>query len=302
MATEFSEADYLTGRLKYPPWFQALKQKDYEYASNVSVTNGATTTLGLSIQSDSYFMAEGLTIIPAKTIGGYESVQVQISDTTISQPWSSAPVNLRDIAGRGDNPKWFTDPNLLRPSSTLNIQISNNTGTTQVFYVTLFGRKVYGLTTDQVSFLTRRLWFQYILPVPAILAGVVSAVGTVNIFNESDFLVKGLLSTTIHQFVVNAASAGAVSSEIMMQLRDQTSDNSFFSQKTPVRGCCGSLWAPYLVGGASFSNGKMANMKRPLLIRRNGTILGEFDNLSATNLAASTGYITLEGVRVFDAT
>lgn len=295
-----TNADYLSGRVKFPPWLNALQQKPFGFENNISIANGTSGLLSIQIQADSYFMVEGISIIPS-VIGAYEQQTITISDTTLSQPWSNAPVPLRDIAGRGDNIKWLSAPNLLRPSSVLNLNIANAQGSTQQIYVSIRGRKVYGLSDDQIAFLTRRMWFQYVLPLPVMTAGQVSQYGNVNIFNESDFLCQMLSASTVHQFVVNTASAGAVSSEIVMQLRDQTSDNSFFSQKTPVRLEAGSMWTPYKSGGASFTNGQGTRLQRPFLIRRNGQVLGEFDNLSATTLPANTAAIILEGIRVFDA-
>lgn len=295
-----TNADYLSGRVKFPPWLNALQQKPFNFVSSLSVATGTSGLLSVQIQADSYFMVEGLSITPS-VIGAYELQTVTISDTTLSQPWSNAPVPLRDIAGRGDNMKWLSAPNLLRPSSVLNLNITNSQGSTQQMYVSIRGRKIYGLSDDQIAFLTRRMWFQYILPLPAIDAGQTSQYGNVNIYNESDFLCQLLSASTVHQFVVNSATAGAVSSEIMMQLRDQTSDNSFFSQKSPVRLEAGSMWTPYKSGGASFTNGQATRLQRPLLIRRNGQVQGEFDNLSATALPANTASLVMEGIRVFDA-
>lgn len=292
--------DYLAGRIKFPTWFHALKQKPYSYPVSGSVTTGSSATLSVNIQSDSYFIVEGLSIVPGLTIGSYENATVQLADTTTAQPWSNSPVPLRDIAGRGDNPKYFSKPNILRPSSTLNITIANNIGTSQTFFCILHGRKVYGLSDEQVAILTRRMWFQYVMTLPAVTSGQTGIPTTMNIFNESDFLCDSLFGTTIIQFVVNTASAGATSSEILMQLRDQSSDNSFFASKTPARNVVGSMWAAYKSGGASFSNGRGFKLQRPFFIRRNGSILGEFDNQSATDLAANTAYVTFEGIRIFD--
>lgn len=292
--------DYLLGRVKYPSWLASLKQKPYTYNLDQNITNGATSLFAIQVQADSYFMVESINIIPA-VIGAYESFTVQISDTTLSQPWSNVPVPLRDIAGRGDNPKYLPSPNLLRPSSVLNVSIVNSQGSNQQVYVAISGRKIYGLSDDQVRFLTRRMWFQYVLGLPAISNGVTSQYSSVNIFNESDFLCKSLSATSVHQFVVNTASAGSVSSEILCQLRDLTSDNSFFASKLPVRLVAGGMWIPYKSGGASFTNGQPNVLRRPILIRRNGQVQGEFDNLSGTSLSANVGYITLEGIRIFDA-
>ena len=298
MPTKFSEADYLTGRVRVPPWFQALKQKPYSYTGQITVAANSQGVVALPIQADSYFLAESLSVItPTET---FEDALIQIQDTTTGQPWSNLPIPIRDIAGRGDNPFYFCVPNFLRPSSSINLTITNGTGSAVVFYVTLSGQKVYGLTDAQVAFLTRRMFFEYKLILPAITSGSTNVQSVVNIFNESDFLLKKIWGSQIHNFVINTAVALAGVKEVLVNLRDLTSDNNFFSAQANARSISGAMFTPYLAGGNSFTNGRGYEYKRPFLIRRNGQIQGTWSNQSGTAISADTLAMTFEGVRIFD--
>lgn len=293
----YKPEDYLYGRVVLPPWAYQKRQFPYIYANDASIANGATGQIDIIIEPDAFFLVEGIQIVPS-VIGAYEDAVVQISDTTTNAPWSNATVNLRDIAGKGDSPKYLADPILTYPSSTLQIKITNSIGSTRQFYVALHGRKIYDLTTAEATFLMRRQWFQYVLTLPTLTTGQVNQTASLNIFNESDFLLKKIYSTDIIQFVVNTATAGSESAEIMMQLLDGVTSQNFFSRKLAARLIVGSQYDAYASGGASFTNATGFTLKKPIFIQRNGQILGTFDNRSTTTATALK--LVFEGVRVFD--
>lgn len=292
----FKPDDYLYGRVVLPPWAYLHRQFPYIYAQDKSISTGVISQLDIQIEPDAFFLCEGIEIIPSSN-GSYENVTVQINDASTNSPWSNAFVNLRDIAGKGDSPKYLADPVLLFPSSTIQVRIGNSIGSTRQFYVALHGRKIYDLSTDEATFLMKRQWFQYVLTLPTMTTGQVSQLQTLNIFNESDFLIKKMYSTDIIQFVINTATAGTESAEIMMQLTDGVTNQNFFSRKLAARLVVGSQYDAYNAGGASFTNAQGFALRKPIFIRKNGQILGNFDNRSATT---ATGLkLVFEGCRVF---
>jgi len=92
------------------------------------------------------------------------------------------------------------------------------------------------------------------MTLPTMTNGQVNQLVSLNIFNESDFLIKKIYSTDIIQFVVNSATAGTESAEIMMQLLDGVTNQNFFSRKLAARLVVGSQFDAFAVGGASFTN------------------------------------------------
>lgn len=293
----FKDDDYLYGRCVLPPWAYLKRQFPYIYPVDDSLTNGQTKQLDIVIEPDAFFLCEGISIIPS-VIGSYENATVQFKDTTTNAPWSSAPVNLRDIGGKGDSPKYLADPVLCFPSATIQVTITNNIGSTRQFYVALHGRKIYDLSTPEATFLMRRQFYQYILTLPTMTSGQVNQQSTLNIFNESDFLLKKMYSTDIIQFVVNTATAGAESAEIMMQLLDGVTNQNFFSRKLAARLVVGSQYDAYAAGGASFTNATGFSLRKPIFLQRNDQVIGTFDNRSVTTATALK--LTLEGCRIFD--
>lgn len=295
----FKAEDYLYGRVVLPPWCydQDHRQFPFIYANDRSVANGATSELDIILDADAHFLVEGIEIVPSIN-GSYENAFIQIQDTTTNAPWSNTTINLRDFAGKGDNPKYLSDPVLVFPSGTLQIFITNNIGSTRQFYVALHGRKIYGLTVPEATFLMKRQWYQYALTLPTMTSGQVNQQSTLNILNESDFLIKKMYSTDIIQFVINTATAGSESAEIMMQLQDGNTNLNFFSKKLAARLVVGSQFDAYNSGGASFTNASGFALRKPIFIRRNGQIIGNFDNRSTTT---ATGLkLIFEGCRVFN--
>lgn len=293
----YKDTDYLYGRVTLPPWAYLHKQFPYFYAQDALIVNGTTKQLDIVIEPDAHFLVEGISIVPS-VIGSYENAFVQIKDTTTNAPWSTATVNLRDIAGKGDSPKYLSDPVLVFPSATIQISITNSIGSDRTFYVTLHGRKIYDLSVAEATFLMRRQWYQYVMTLPTMTTGLTNQLASLNIFNESDFLIKKLYSTDIIQFVINTATAGTESAEIMMQLLDAVTSQNFFSKKLAARLVVGSQYDPFNTGGASFTNAEGFRLPKPIFLQRNGQILGNFDNRSATT---ATGLkLVFEGCRVFD--
>lgn len=276
--------DYLFGRVDLPSFCYDSNHRQYPYVYTGSklVASTLTKELDIQIDPDAYFLVEGIEIIPSVT-GVYDNAFVSIKDSTTNRPWSNLPVNLRDISGRGDTPKYLTDPKIVFPSATLQVFLTNTYGQDVTFYVAFHGRKIYGVTQDEAAFLRRRQWYQYVMQLPVLAAGAIGLTSTLQIYNEADFLVKKLYSSDIIQFVINTATAGTESSEILMQLKDTSSDQNLFSQMIASRLVCGSQYSAFASGGASFTNGQGYFLKKPMFLRKTATINGTFTNLSATS-------------------
>ena len=128
----------------------------------VQVADGASVVIPIQVDDSAYFLVEAVHIISSLQGITQDKATVQVTDTTTSKPWSDLPVPLRDFAGKGDSPKYLSDPQILRPTGTLAVQITNNTGAAAAFYVAFIGRKIYGVTEDMASLLMRRSYFQYV--------------------------------------------------------------------------------------------------------------------------------------------
>lgn len=292
--------DYLFGRVDLPAFCYDTnhRQYPYVYSGSKTITNGQTAELDIQIDPDAYFLVEGIEIVPSVS-GVYDNALVQIQDSTTLRPWSSDLVTLRDIAGRGDTPKYLSDPKIVFPSATLQTFITNNYASSVTFYVAFHGRKIYGVTDAEAAFLRRRQWYQYVFILPPMLAGSVNQTSTLQIYNEADFLLKKMYSSTIIQFVVNDSSAGSESSEIMMQLKDTSSDQNFFSQQLAARLVVGSQYSAYASGGASFTNGQGFFLKKPIFLRKTATVLGTFANRSATDTHGVQLRMAFEGCSIY---
>ena len=307
----FRERDYVLGRIKVPPEVLSLPSRFFVYAADTAqnatstltnglITNGASATVQIQVDDSSYFLVEAISIISGLQTVSQDLATAQITDTTTARAWSDLVVPLRDLGGKGDAPKYLTDPQLLRPTSTVNVQITNSTGSSAAFYVALIGRKIYGMREDLASIMLRRLWFQYVINFSAgLAASAVATKANALIYNESDFMLKRILS----QQLINAvygATGGAESQEIMMQLRDSNGDRNYFNQKLPARLVMGSHAGEVTSVANSWSNGNPVNFLKPILVRRNALIEADLDNKSTATISAFR--LTLEGCRIFDAT
>ncbi|HXT00361.1 MAG TPA: hypothetical protein VN915_06775 [Elusimicrobiota bacterium] len=283
-------------KLESRPFIYAM---DTDTQNGVQLASGQAANLQIQIDDGSYFLVEQIHIISGLKTVSMDKALVQITDTTTSRAWSDQPVPLRDIAGRGDAPKYLSDPNLLRPTSTLNVQITNNTGSSAAFYAALIGRKIIGLSEAQANIMLRRLWFTYVMNLPSGLgASAVDTQAQVKIYNESDFILKKLSAQQMISAWA-AASGGALSDEIMVMLRDTTADRNFMNQKLPLRLIAGQYAGAVTSVANSWAGGSPETLKKPALIRRNGILAGFFDNKSTTAVTGPVN-LTCEGIRVFD--
>lgn len=305
MATHFRDRDYVTGRIKLPPAVAALPSQWFTYAQDsdnilgVQVASGASVNLPIQVDDSAYFLVEGIHILSSLQDSTQDLATVQITDTTTSRPWSDLPVPLRDIAGKGDSPKYLSDPQIVRPTGTINVQITNNSGAAAAFYVALIGRKIYGVTEDMANLLMRRAYFQYVANFAAgLIASSPEVKVKVKVINDSDFLVKRLLGQQLINDVIGLVG-GALSNEVMMTLRDTNGDRNYMDNPTPARMLLGSHANKTSTQAGSWGNSSPMCLIKPILIRRNSILQIGLSNKSTTAIATPFN-IVLEGVKVYD--
>ena len=297
MNGSYTPQDYLVGKCRLPPDISVLPQKSYAYGGDISIANSTSNILSLALDADSHFLVEGIEILSSLETAAGDSALIQITDTTYSQPWSNVPVPMRDLAGYGAMTHELRFPNMLAPTATVNLTITNNGGATQQFYVALHGRKFYNVTDAQRAFLMKRMFYQYVMQVPIITAGTTGLQTNLQLFNESDFVLDRMISYQMWNAIMGA-TIGAVSGEVKCNFRDTSSDRNFFNRNLALRLLVGSYFAPVTNKGnyVPWSEGQFRWVK-PMFIRRNGLIQGTFDNLASTDIAATN--LVFEGARVW---
>lgn len=293
----YTPSDYLIGACRLPPDVAILPQKSYTYGGDISIANNTTGVLSIQLDADSHFLVEAIDILSSLQTAAGDSALIQITDTTYSQPWSNVPVPMRDLAGYGAITHELRFPNMVAPTATINLNITNSGGNTQQFYVALRGRKFYNVTDAQRAFLMRRMFYQYAMSVAQISNGVTGQQANLQLFNESDFILDKMLSYQMWNDIMGN-TIGSVSGEVKCNFRDTSSDRNFFNQNLALRLCVGTYFAPITNGGnyVPWSEG-IARYVKPMFIRRNGQIQGTFDNLASTSVAASL--LIFEGARVW---
>lgn len=301
----FRDRDYTTGRIKLPPAVAAMADARFfiygtdSEGTGATIASGATATLTIQIDDSAYFLVEAISMKSSLLTVLQDLVMVQVTDTTTARPWSDVPVPMRDFAGTGNSPKYLNDPQLIRPTATINVQITNNTGSAASFYVALIGRKLPLLTEAQATLMLRRSWFQYVVNFAGgITASKIGLHAQTKIYNDADFFVKKILSQDILN-ALQTLTGGTLSQELMVMVRDTNGDRNYQNQKIPASLLFGALKsAPTSVANA-WSTGDAMSLPKPILIRRNSVLDVEMDNRSTTAIATDL-HVVLEGIRVFD--
>lgn len=293
----YTPQDYLIGNCRIPPNVASLPQKSYVYGGDISIANNTSAILSIPLDADSHFLVEGIEILSSLQTEAGDACTIQITDTTYSQPWSNVAVPMRDLAGYGAITHELKYPNMLAPTATINVNITNTGGATQQFYVALHGRKFYNVTDAQRAFMMQRMFYQYIMQVPLLGAGSTGTTVNMQLFNESDFILDKMLSWQMWREIMEN-TIGSVSGEVKCNFRDTSSDRNFYSQNLALRLVVGAYFAPVTNKGnyVPWSEGQFRWVK-PMFIRRNGQIQGTFDNLSSDTVTASS--VVFEGARVW---
>lgn len=298
-APVFNPEDYLRGKVRIPPSVRAKVDESSVYGDDLKIPNGQTKVITLAIDDGSHFLVEAVQILSGLQTNLQDLVTVMITESSSLRSWSNVPVPLRDLAGHGVAWRKLKYPNILRPASTISIQITNNSGTDAQFYVALAGRRIFDVTPAEADLLARRMFFQYVVQVAGIAATTFEQSFTVQVENYADFVICRLLGSQIWSAVIGAA-AGPVSSELLMNLKNRTTTRSLFNKKLAARLLVGTFEGPTFVPGAgqSFVPCNPFELPAPWPLRRNTVVEAVFDNLA--NAATGAFSLTLEGFKIFD--
>lgn len=281
---------YLKGRLPILPSLRAKPSRPYIYqTSQDSLVAGAAATSIVTMDNDAHFLVEA---IAAKTSGltsVQDKVTVQVSDTTSGQPWSNQAVRLRDFAGFGLSPKKLSHPILLRPSTTLQAAWTSVASETLSIDLAFIGRKVYGVTEAEEVISKKRLWFQYVMPI--VRTSTQRTDSTLNILNESDFILYELVSSMLWEQIVT--NSGLVN----LNMRDTSSDRSLSSGLVNACNIFGASAVEKVVTNGLYTiAGGGFKLPKPWPIKRNATVNFDVQNEAS---ATQTFDLVLQGIRIF---
>jgi len=295
--------DYFLGRIRLPKWVYQKPHRSFVYGDNKTLNTMVSDRLDITMDADSYFLVEGINVQSSQALTSFNDLltDIQVVDSTYGQPWSNAPVPIRDIAGYGGNPKYLPYPVIVRPSATLSFLLTNNASVTQTYYCSFLGRKIYNMNETEASYLSQRGFYQYVMPVPQIASGIRGVIVDMQVLGGQDFLLRNIVGSEMLEAM---ASAGTnVGTDVIGQLRDTTNDYYFFNQKIYLRLWIGGQLTRIVnqtVGGnlfKSYSFSKPFNLRKPVYMRANAILEGEFDNVGAQTLTAAR--ITFEGARIY---
>lgn len=293
------KSNYLKGFIPILPWIMKLRSRPFFFGGNFTVGANNNAQLNVQIDDDAHFLVEAIHIVSSDFTTSQDKATAQITDTTSGRTWSNVAVPIRDMAGKGDAAKYLKCPNLLRPSSTITIQINNTDLSSKQFHIVYIGRKIYDLEKEDADFMTRRLWYQYVHSLSAVGASKANVQDKLQIYTDSDFLVHKIMSQQLLQTVF-ALTGGATDNEVMINFQDSTTSIFLFNAQLSARLVLGQYAGPNTSVSNAWTNGEGLILRRPWLIRRNGQIVSYTTNDSTTAIAAGQ-LITFEGIRVFDA-
>jgi hypothetical protein len=110
-------------------------------------TLSVTTTQVLQIQNDATF---AVIAINAQLVGTDNSTHLansvftfQVFDSGVGRNWWSAPVQLDNVAGTGQNPGILKYPIIVKPGASLSCQITNLIATSYNVRILLDGFKIF---------------------------------------------------------------------------------------------------------------------------------------------------------------
>lgn len=248
------------------------------------------------MDGDSFFVLEAINLIAVNLTGSaIAPVQISFSDTSKGINWSPSNVTFSDVGGIGANTRYLNFPTFYKPGSTLYYQVNTPTSNVTV-YGSFIGRKIFGLTFDEAAFLSRRVWYQYTVPVGPLSAASANSY-PVQTANDSDF------------YLWRMACAAGISysktvGQLLINVRDVTADTNVFALPAEVQTIAGEQYQQNTTNLNGSLYGRPFSFALPRLIKRNSTVLVDVQNLAASGATFGTALapvsFTLEGVRVFD--
>jgi len=326
LSRPYSPARFKYGGVPLPPWLEKKQQRPYFYGGNTAggntTSNGLVTTFfspvqTLQIDRDSHFLCEGIGLTATSNPSGSQSANfggpwtLQVQDLTSNLSWSNLPIPQLDIAGgTSGNFSYFKDPFLIRPSTILRLNTSLRYVQTNVnsLYYVLYGRKVYDLSLAEEKFFSKRHWYQYAVNLPTTLThGNVLFTTELQLFSDSDFVLKRISCSEILLAIAQANSAAGNNDDVLLNIRDTSIDRSFFTKKISLRSVGGAWMVPIYNNNLNlwlWTNAAPFEFERPIFIKRNSILELTIENPApSTNLSFSTdnpGTVTFEGIRIFD--
>lgn len=293
-----SPRHYLMGRNPVPSWLLSKPSEGFVYPGDKSIANGVASSLTIQIDNDAHFLVEAIQLISGLQTRSQDLADVQISDSVGGMPWSNVALPMRDLAGKGDCPKYLSHPNLIAPGATVTLAIQNLTGSDTQFYAALVGRKIANITPNEEAFLRKRLWFQHVISVATLAASSARTTASVQVQPDGSFLCYRLLSQELLTAVIGA-TAGTESAEVMMNLSQTGSGKKLFGKNLAARLVVGQLAGEVHNNAASWGNGQAFALRKPWYFPKSAVIEAEFDNRSTD--AITNGFrLVLEGIKVFD--
>jgi hypothetical protein len=324
--------DYRNGRIMLPPFLYSRRMMEFFYTVNfpnplypaAHTFNPPGLLQTLQLDKDSHFLWEGITsqmdyIGIASEVGGdgaqleNQSLAIQnlsYGDYFSSGPQGTAPV-LRDFSGSGSNPQYFRDPVLLGPNTILQFNMGAGSALQYVenqgpYRFALYGRKVYGVTDEEYRLSRKRQWFIFTCNVgtgaPQTVPANSQEVTSFNrLFSDADFVVRRISGVLLNNEITTYnQTTGA--GELLMNIRISSLGRSFFSKKLNARTITGGFNAPQFstLGSSApyFPSGRPFELSVPLRVPRNSILEVRAEWNGASDL--STGFISLEGFKVFD--
>lgn len=300
-------SDFKWGRVAMLPFLYTKRQRAFGYGGTVFPAVGAALTFAtLQLDNDSHFLLESIQMWdsgqlndPQRPVG-----TVQINDLSYGKSWSNNPIPFMDAVGMGSNPKYLTDPMLLRPNTVLQIgsNISNNT-----VYFQLQGRKVYNVTDDEWILWNKKQFYSYVLSTGGnISSGGATVILTTQVFNEADFLLKRIYANTFVDatYVQSAASSSDVNP--IFNVRMTALDKSLQNRQISVllnAGFMEGFLNTDTGGGNTFYSKELGNafpIHPAVKVPRNSIIEVRVANPNLAYVLPGPVYITFEGVHVYD--
>ena len=289
-------AAYQAGMLKLPSSIKPKVGLFFDYGDDLSIATGTSGVLNIGTEPASDFMIESIEIISSLQTSSDDLFTVQISDTTYGNPWSNVSVPGRDIAGIGYAPKILTYPQFIQPAATINVNITNNSGSTAQFYVSMKGHRIVNLTDAERNLLKKRQWYQYVMSVPTIAGSTGPVLQQMQIYSESDFLIKSLLSWELTKATLTATQGG-VSGEMMTLIRDLSSGYQLQNKPHAARLMFGASRLIWQNAATAYVGGSPYNLTKPYLAKRNTTLEAQFTNLATS--ASGAFHLVFEGARLY---
>jgi hypothetical protein len=256
----------------------AGKQWEYFQYSTPPVTVGAGLSVPVAVPTypDSYMVIKKLmatgTVSPQAVAANAFSVLIYNSST--GRTLQNIPVNAFNLFGGLDAagnmlPAILKDPIILPPSSNIQIQLLDLSGSANRIQLTFEGYRWFNLAKPPViSRSGRRLeWFQNALNVT--IGGNAGANQTLRIDADADFLVRKIMATQAVNFAV--------------QISDSASKDQWSDQLVDMGN---------IAGKATFPNW----LPKPKLLTANSSVSFQFQDLSGTG---GTFQMVLEGAKVY---